>query len=70
MRSVVNYARTVRVGDIVFVRDDKTLRRIDRIVNSAGRPAKHGKNIVLHTPVGPIRVNTEDPIRIIRMENA
>lgn len=64
MQAIVNYAKTLRSGDTLVLPEGKVF--VERIVNAQGRKPKVGSNIFVLGNGEKIRLNTEQPVRIIR----
>lgn len=64
MKAVVNYAKTLQKGDTLVLPVGKLV--VERIVNAQGRKPKAGSNIFVYHQNGKVRLNTEQPVRLIR----
>jgi hypothetical protein len=63
-RTKVTYAATIRPGDRLL--HDGELTLVDHVRRAQGRKPKQGENLHIETNAGLVRINSLDPVRLIR----
>lgn len=68
MQSQVKYAKRLNAGETLVRREPhgQQLIQVEKIQNARGRkPRRGGSTLLVHTPVGILRLNTKDPVRVL-----